>query len=184
MKLHRREDLRAEAAKAPGFEEAYEQVGRELSEELVEYHLAELRQLRQVTHVEVARQIGVSQPGLSALEKRGDVQLSTLRDFVQGLGGHLELTAVFDGDVREPLVLDRPAPARPCGRADVRTCGRADVRTCGRRLLRRKTSQSRRPSGRTADIDAGEERRMNVVQELRLTSPVFDQHGVREEAGT
>jgi hypothetical protein len=33
MKLHRREDLRAEAAKAPGFEEAYEQVGRELSED-------------------------------------------------------------------------------------------------------------------------------------------------------
>ena len=118
MKLHRWEDLGAEAAKAPGFEEAYEQAGRELAEELVEYHLAELRQLRQVTQVELARQLGISQPGLSAMEKRGDVQLSTLRDFVQGLGGHLELTAVFDGDVRVPLVLDRTAAAHPAVRTE------------------------------------------------------------------
>jgi transcriptional regulator with XRE-family HTH domain len=111
MKLHRWEDIRAEAVKEPGFEEAYEQAGRELVAEIVEYHLAELRQLRQLTQVELARQLGISQSGLSAMEKRADVQLSTLRDYVEGLGGRLELTAVFDGDVRVPLVLDSGAAA-------------------------------------------------------------------------
>ncbi len=118
MKLHRWEDIRAEAAKEPGFEEAYEQAGRELVAEIVEYHLAELRQLRQVTQVELARQLGISQPGLSAIEKRGDVQLSTLRDFVRGLGGHLELTAVFDGDFRVPLVLDATGGGPPALRTE------------------------------------------------------------------
>jgi transcriptional regulator with XRE-family HTH domain len=144
MKLHRWEDIRAEAAEAPGFEEAYMQAGRELAEELVEYHLAELRRLRKVTQVELARQLGISQPGLSAMEKRGDVQLSTLRDFVQGLGGHLELTAVFDGDVRVPLVLDRTEAVGP----PVRTEDDAAEDTAKR--TKRANRAAPAPSGKTA----------------------------------
>jgi DNA-binding XRE family transcriptional regulator len=60
--------------------------------------------MRAVTQAELAHQLGVAQPSLSALERRGDVQLSTLRHHIEGLGGHLEVSAVFD-DVRIPVTL-------------------------------------------------------------------------------
>jgi DNA-binding XRE family transcriptional regulator len=68
------------------------------------YNLAELRKMRSVTQAELAHQLGVAQPSLSALEHRGDVQLSTLRQYIEGHGGHLEVSAVFD-DVRIPVTL-------------------------------------------------------------------------------
>ena len=61
--------------------------------------LAELRQSRQLTQVQLAEQLGISQGNVSRLEGRSDVYLSTLRSYVEALGGHLELTAVF-GDER------------------------------------------------------------------------------------
>ena len=66
--------------------------------------LAELRKMRAVTQAELAHQLGVAQPSLSALERRGDVQLSTLRQYIEGLGGHLDVSAVF-ADVRTPVTL-------------------------------------------------------------------------------
>lgn len=83
---------------------ATEAARREMAGEIVEYNLAELRKMRSVTQVELARQLGMAQPSLSATERRGDVQLSTLRDFIEGLGGHLEVNAVFD-DVTVPVTL-------------------------------------------------------------------------------
>jgi hypothetical protein len=56
------------------------------------------------TPYNLADQLGVAQPSLSALEHRGDVQLSTLRQYIEGHGGHLEVSAVFD-DVRIPVTL-------------------------------------------------------------------------------
>jgi DNA-binding XRE family transcriptional regulator len=83
---------------------AYELGRNEALAEIVEYNLAELRKMRAVTQAELAHQLGVAQPSLSALERRGDVQLSTLRHYIEGLGGHLEVSAVFD-DVRIPVTL-------------------------------------------------------------------------------
>lgn len=83
---------------------AYEQSRREALTEIVNYNLAELRKLRAVTQVELARQLGIAQPSLSALERRTDIQVSTLRQYIQGLGGHLEVSAVFD-DIRVPVSL-------------------------------------------------------------------------------
>lgn len=61
--------------------------------------LAQLRQSRQVTQVQLAEQLGISQGNVSRLEARSDVYLSTLRNYVEALGGHLEIAAVF-GDER------------------------------------------------------------------------------------
>jgi DNA-binding XRE family transcriptional regulator len=83
---------------------AYELGRNEALAEIVEYNLAELRKMRAVTQAELAHQLGVAQPSLSALERRGDVQLSTLRHYIEGLGGHLKVSAVFD-DVRIPVTL-------------------------------------------------------------------------------
>ncbi len=57
--------------------------------------LAEIRERRGLTQVDVARVMQTSQASVSKLERREDLYLSTLRDFVTALGGRLELSAVF-----------------------------------------------------------------------------------------
>lgn len=57
--------------------------------------IAELREVRSATQAEVAVTLGVSQANVSQLERRTDLYLSTLRDYVEALGGRLMLTAVF-----------------------------------------------------------------------------------------
>jgi DNA-binding XRE family transcriptional regulator len=64
--------------------------------------LAELRQTRHLTQVQLAEHLGISQGNVSRLEGRSDVYLSTLRSYVEALGGHLEIAAVFD-DQRLPV---------------------------------------------------------------------------------
>ena len=71
--------------------------------------LAELRRERGLTQTELARRVGVSQSDLSKLERRRDVRLSTLRTYLEALGGTLRL--LFDypegrAEVRWPGVLD------------------------------------------------------------------------------
>jgi len=57
--------------------------------------LAEIREHRGLTQVDVARVMQTSQASVSKLERREDLYLSTLRGFVKALGGKLELAAVF-----------------------------------------------------------------------------------------
>lgn len=70
--------------------------------EIVAYNLAELRKAKQLTQTEVARLLGRGQPAISELEHSGDPKLSSLREYVEALGGRLEVAAVFD-DERLPL---------------------------------------------------------------------------------
>lgn len=98
-------EVRAAIPDTPEFREAYEEERREMLGEIIAYNLAELRKLRSFTQVELARALNIAQPSLSALERRSDVQLSTLREYIEGLGGHLEISAVFDDDLRVPIRL-------------------------------------------------------------------------------
>jgi hypothetical protein len=66
--------------------------------------LHELRKSRGVTQVGLASVLGRSQGAVSELERREDVYLSSLREYVAALGGELELAAVF-GEERVPIVL-------------------------------------------------------------------------------
>ncbi|WP_313236323.1 helix-turn-helix domain-containing protein [Delftia acidovorans] len=75
---------------------------------LVEMRLQELRKARNVTQVEVARAMNVEQASISKLERREDMYVSTLREYVRALGGELRLVASFpDADIQvhpfEPL---------------------------------------------------------------------------------
>jgi predicted transcriptional regulator len=68
--------------------------------------LAELREGRQVTQQELAEALDVTQSNISRVEHQDDLYLSTLRGYVEALGGELQLRAVFedqivDLDVRE-----------------------------------------------------------------------------------
>ena len=73
-----------------------------------EMTLQELRKARQLTQVNVARKLGISQDGVSRLEQRSDLLLSTLRKAVEAMGGTLSLIAKFP---------DRP-PVELAGLAD------------------------------------------------------------------
>jgi len=69
--------------------------------------LASLKDLRQAfehTQVDLARSLGVGQDTVSRIEKRSDMLLSTLRRYVEAMGGRLELVAQFPR--RAPMVID------------------------------------------------------------------------------
>ena len=76
-----------------------------------EMTLQELRQARKLTQVRMAKALGISQDGVSRLEKRSDLLLSTLRKSVEAMGGNLSLVAEFPD--REPVVLSGIAEAEP-----------------------------------------------------------------------
>lgn len=69
---------------------------------LLEMDLGEVRKAAGVTQVELARAANLSRPSISAIEKRTDHSVSTLRNYVAALGGELEVVAVF-GDYRVRL---------------------------------------------------------------------------------
>ncbi|RLA42627.1 MAG: transcriptional regulator [Gammaproteobacteria bacterium] len=60
-----------------------------------EMALRELRKAHHRTQTSMAKQLGISQDGVSRLEKRSDLLLSTLRNYVEAMGGHLSLVAEF-----------------------------------------------------------------------------------------
>jgi DNA-binding XRE family transcriptional regulator len=62
--------------------------------------LQELRERQRISQIMLANKLGVRQPTLSKLERREDMNLSTLRRYVRALGGELHITARFaDGAV-------------------------------------------------------------------------------------
>ncbi|MDP3137674.1 MAG: helix-turn-helix transcriptional regulator [Burkholderiaceae bacterium] len=68
---------------------------------LVEMQLQELRKSRHFTQVEVAKALSVEQTAVSKLERREDMFVSTLRDYIKALGGELHMVASFpDAEIR------------------------------------------------------------------------------------
>lgn len=57
--------------------------------------LYELRKQRQLTQSDLAAVMETSQANVSRIERGEDLYLSTLRGYVEAMGGHLEVRAVF-----------------------------------------------------------------------------------------
>ncbi|MFO7880747.1 MAG: XRE family transcriptional regulator [Bacteroidales bacterium] len=57
--------------------------------------LQELRKAMQFTQEQIADQLKMDQGNLSRLEKRADLMLSTLRRYIEAMGGTLKLVAEF-----------------------------------------------------------------------------------------
>jgi DNA-binding XRE family transcriptional regulator len=62
---------------------------------LDEMPLDELREARAMTQVHLAKILGVNQAAVSKLERRTDMYVSTLQDFVKAMGGELKIIARF-----------------------------------------------------------------------------------------
>lgn len=68
-----------------------------------EMSLRELRRARLLTQTRIAEQLNIGQESVSRLEKRTDLHLSTLRHYVEAMGGRLTLVAEFPD--RKPIAL-------------------------------------------------------------------------------
>ena len=67
---------------------------------LAEMPLAELRRARDMTQETLAAAMDTTQPEISKLERRTDTYISTLRRYVQAMGGELDVIVRFpDGSV-------------------------------------------------------------------------------------
>lgn len=66
--------------------------------------LKDLRKSAKQTQEDLAAALGVGQDTISRLEKRSDMLLSTLRHYVECVGGHLALVATFPN--QPPVIID------------------------------------------------------------------------------
>ena len=76
--------------------------------------LKDLRLAAQQTQEQLATTLGVGQDTISRLEKRSDMLLSTLRHYVESMGGKLELVAHFPN--RPPVVIEHLGVDASAGR--------------------------------------------------------------------
>jgi transcriptional regulator with XRE-family HTH domain len=97
--------------------EARADVERRVRESLREMPFHELRAARRLTQEQLAETLGLTQGAVSQVEHQTDLYLSTLRKFVEAMGGQLEICAQFpDGRVR----LTEIGEGRPAVAADAR----------------------------------------------------------------
>ena len=76
------------------------QIAAWVSEETAKLPLGELRRARNMTQVRLAETLDLDQGAISKLERRTDMYLSTLRSYVEALGGRLDLVVSFpEGEV-------------------------------------------------------------------------------------
>src|SRR5438270_1680128 len=68
-----------------------------------EMTLRQLRQACRLTQQKVAKSLRIGQEGVSKIERRSDLLISTLRDYVRALGGQLSLVVEFPNG--EPVIL-------------------------------------------------------------------------------
>ena len=82
---------------APERRRRIDQMKREL---LAEMPLHELRRARALTQKDLAETLHVTQPAIAKLEQRADVYVSSLRSYIEAVGGRLRIVAEFpEGEV-------------------------------------------------------------------------------------
>ena len=83
-------------------DERRRKIEKRFQESLAAMPLDEIRRAREMTQLELGEILGVHQSEISKIEHRADICVSTLAEYVEALGGHLEIRrAVFpDREVR------------------------------------------------------------------------------------
>jgi transcriptional regulator with XRE-family HTH domain len=78
---------------------------KQITAELIaeELNLRELRRLRKLTQSRLSKKLKIGQEGISRIERRQDMNVSTLRSYVEGVGGELWIEARFPD--QPPVVL-------------------------------------------------------------------------------
>jgi len=79
---------------------------RVLADSIYEQHikempLNELRQAKALSQATLAEMLHVNQAAISKMERRTDMYISTLRNYIRAMGGELEIIATFpDGQIK------------------------------------------------------------------------------------
>ena len=77
------------ASRSVGSQQRIQEMANEL---LLEVRLQALREELEVSQVELASVLGISQPAVVAMEQRGNhIKLSTMKRYVEALGGKLRV---------------------------------------------------------------------------------------------
>jgi len=84
-------------------QESRARINQLVEEMRAELNLRELRRLRKLTQARLSKKLKIGQEGVSRIEKRTDMYLSTLREYVEGVGGKLSLVVEFPNQA--PVVL-------------------------------------------------------------------------------
>ncbi len=81
-----------------------DEIERESEKLLEEYQtLIELRKACDLTQSKLAKDLSISQVSVARMEKRSDLLISTVRSYVEAMGGELNLVVRFPG--KKPVVL-------------------------------------------------------------------------------
>jgi hypothetical protein len=91
-------DIKARHERGPEYDDARKGAAEAIQAALT---LGELRKDRGITQVQLAKSMGKDQGSVSRTERQDDLFVSTLSDYVQALGGRLELRAVFEDETVE-----------------------------------------------------------------------------------
>ena len=76
-------------------------IEKRVEQSMKEMPIHELRAARRLTQRQLAQTLGMTQPAVSQIEHSTDLYLSTLENFVEAMGGRLEVHAIFpDGKVK------------------------------------------------------------------------------------
>ncbi len=84
-------------------EESRARIQQLVQEMRAELNLRELRRLRKLTQARLSKKLKIGQEGVSRIEKRSDLYISTLRSYVEGVGGKLSL--VVELPDQPPVIL-------------------------------------------------------------------------------
>ena len=76
------------------------QRAQEIREEI---NLRELRRTRKLTQTWLSKKLKIGQEGISRIERRSDMNLSTLQNYVEGVGGKLKIIVEFPD--QPPVIL-------------------------------------------------------------------------------
>jgi predicted transcriptional regulator len=91
MKIHQWHDIRRERVS----DKRAKDICANVEHEVEQLNLREVRRLAGKTQTDVARASAVAQGELSRIERRQDHRVSTLRKYVEALGGELQIVAQF-----------------------------------------------------------------------------------------
>jgi transcriptional regulator with XRE-family HTH domain len=90
--------------------------------------LQDLRKVRKRTQKQMAKELNIGQDSVSRIEKRSDILLSTMRSYIQAMGGSLDLVASFPD--RGPVIIT--------SLEDVAAAPRKTARKASKKLLVKK----------------------------------------------
>ncbi len=86
-------DIKRHVDTDPGYQAEADEMTRAMEDALT---LGRIRESRGMTQTAVAGALGQTQANVSRIEHQDDLYLSTLREYVEALGGRLQISAIFD----------------------------------------------------------------------------------------